>query len=130
MTASDQCLRWDPVVHGDHLAGCGRHLGELAVVDLEIGGVVGVDEKCASVATFHQHIDVVHPRVVRPQLAAPNEQIPAIGFDMGQMNPGEKTLSRSPRMRRTASSLIVISRPQVASHRGRFGIRFGCRQQP
>ena len=65
---------------GDHLAGCRCHLGELTVVDLEIRCVVGMNEQRAPVATFHQHIDVVHPRVVRPQLAAPNEQIPAVGF--------------------------------------------------
>ena len=50
-----------------------RDAGRLAVDEADARRVVGVDEQRAAVLALHEHLHVVHPRVVRAQVAAAHE---------------------------------------------------------
>ena len=56
--------------------GARRHLGVGAVDQAQPLGVVGMDVEGAAGLALHQHLDVVHPRVVRAQVAAADERHP------------------------------------------------------
>ncbi len=71
-----------------------------AVDEAEPGGVVGVDLERAARLALHQDLDVVHPRVVRAQVAPADEHDLAVGAAVERRHAGApRRRRRSPRAR-------------------------------
>ena len=60
------------------LAGARADAGKLPVAQPETLGVVGVDVRRAALLALHERLQVVHPRVVRAQLAAADQDHAAV----------------------------------------------------
>ena len=81
-------------------------LGRAAVGQAEAVGVVGVDLQGAAVLALHQHVDVVHPGVVGPHVAAPDQHH---GPVHGHLEAGRQAVEIGP----DAGRLSTSTRPDV-----------------